>query len=296
MKFNPPWESFRSCWNQKADDLKKCESAEETDEEGSSLLQFIATISGCISVMGVGTMLGWSSPSIPFLMSKESKIPITIEEGAWITSLGSLGNIIGSLMVVFLIDRIGRKYTVLLHAPIQIISLIIIIFSNSFTSLCCGRAVAGIASGGCLNAMAMYVGEIAEKKIRGMLSTFIVIFSDSGIFFVALIGAYFSYNTMNLVLLSIPMLHLFTFMLMPESPYFYLIQGRDNAAEKSLMRLRGLKNPKTHSQCSDPTGDRHTSHVDKKRRRPEFFGLPHLIRRLRKTPLHTFLFPSTHFE
>lgn len=30
---------------------------------------------------------------------------------------------------------------------------------------------------------------------------------------------------------------------MPESSYFYLIQGRDDAVEKSLMRLRGLQNP-----------------------------------------------------
>ncbi|XP_033212180.1 uncharacterized protein LOC117169782 [Belonocnema kinseyi] len=37
----------------------------------------------------------------------------------------------------------------------------------------------------------------------------------------------------------------------------------------------------THNQCTDPTGDRHTSHVDKKRRRPEFFGLPYLIPLLR---------------
>lgn len=46
MTFNSPWGCFRRCWNQKTDDLKKCESGEGTDEEGNALLQFIATISG----------------------------------------------------------------------------------------------------------------------------------------------------------------------------------------------------------------------------------------------------------
>ena len=194
--------------------------------------------------MGFGTMLGWSSPSIPFLTSKESKLPITIEEGAWITSVATFGNVIGFLMLPFLVDRVGRKYTLLINATIQIIAWIIIIFSNSFAFLCFGRVVCGIGTSGCVSGMSIYMGEIAEKKIRGMLSIFAVIFSDCGIFVVAAMGAYFSYNTINLVALFVPVLHVITFIFMPESPYFYLMQGRDNEAVEGMMRLRGLKNPK----------------------------------------------------
>ena len=50
---------------------------------------------------------------------------------------------------------------------------------------------------------------------------------------------------MNLALLFIPLLHVVTFIFMPESPYFYQMQGQDEETVESLMRLRGFKYAKT---------------------------------------------------
>ena len=46
----------------------------------------------------------------------------------------------------------------------------------------------GISCSGCIIGVTIYVGEIAEKRIRGKLSAFTVIFSDLGIFTVASMG------------------------------------------------------------------------------------------------------------
>lgn len=198
-------------------------------------------MTGCLGLMGFGITIGWSSPSVPYLTSKESEIPISILEGAWITSIINLGTILGLVSLPFLINRLGRKYTILLYGFCQLISFIFIVFANSFATLCIGRVIAGCGTSGSMVAVSIYLGEITEKKIRGMLSSFLVVFSDLGVFIVALFGAYFSYNVINISLLFIPLFHITSFAFMPESPYFYLIQEQDEEAITSLKKLRGVK-------------------------------------------------------
>lgn len=45
--------------------------------------------------MVCGTMFGWTSPSLPKLMSPDSPIPITQNEATWIASLSAIGSMLG---------------------------------------------------------------------------------------------------------------------------------------------------------------------------------------------------------
>ena len=87
-----------------------------------------------------------------------------------------------------------------------------------------------------------YIGEIADKSFRGTLFTYYNVSFDLGVLFVVTVGAFLSYNAMNLVMLSTPILFVATFSLMPESPYFYLIQSQEDKARKNLIKLRGNQN------------------------------------------------------
>ena len=187
-------------------------------------------------------MLAWSSPSLEYLHSDESEIPITVQEGAWITSASAIGSIIGYIAVPILMDRVGRKYTLFIFAIPQIISWILIAFAKSFIVLCIARTICGIGYG-CIGLISIYIGEITEIRIRGMMSIMMVISGDIGIFLVATMGAYLTYQTMNLILISVPVIFFVTLVFMPESPYFYSMKGRDEDSLKALMRLRGVKNP-----------------------------------------------------
>ncbi|XP_033211571.1 facilitated trehalose transporter Tret1-like [Belonocnema kinseyi] len=157
-------------------------------------------------------MLSWSSPSLEYLRSNQSEIVMTVEQGAWITSSPNIGAAIGYMIVPLLMDRVGRKHTLLISAVPQIISWLMIILAHNVVTLCLARIICGLG------------------------------YSDLGIFLVATMGAYCSYETMNLILLSIPIIYLVSFIFMPESPYFYTMKGRDVECLKSLMRLRGVKN------------------------------------------------------
>ena len=198
----------------------------------------------CFSQLGIGAMLSWSSPSLQYLMSEKSKIPVTLYQGAWITCLSGIGSVIGYLIIPMLMDRVGRKYTLLVFAGPQIVSWILIIFARNYLMLYTARIVGGLGYS-CVGLISIYVGEIAERRIRGMLSILIVVSGDLGMFMVATMGSCLTYQTMNLILFSIPVIYFLSFIFMPESPYFYLMQNRYEEAVKSLMKLRGVKKPET---------------------------------------------------
>lgn len=56
-------------------------------------------------MLSLGASIGWSSPSIPKLLSENSLIKITKDESSWIISLKVLGNIFGPILTMLLVDR-----------------------------------------------------------------------------------------------------------------------------------------------------------------------------------------------
>lgn len=186
-----------------------------------------------------GVHTAWTSPALPHLTSEKSEFPITEAQGGWIASLFSLSTILGIMLCPLFMDRIGRKYTMLLFFIPRLISWILIILAKSYITLYAARLFAGVGTGGLYSLTAVYVGEVAEKKIRGTLLTTLNISINVGIFIVAIAAANLDYKTMNLVLLTIPISFIVLFLFTPETPYFYLMQGRDIRAVRTLMKLKG---------------------------------------------------------
>lgn len=87
----------------------------------------------------------------------------------------------------------------------------------------------------------MYLGEIADPKIRGLLTSVCPTCIAFGILLINILGAYLPLDTTAFVATILPILLLVTFTWMPESPYFYLMHGREEEARKSLQIFRGVK-------------------------------------------------------
>ena len=190
-----------------------------------------------------GIHTAWTSPALPHLTSDKSEFPVTEVQGGWIASLFSLSTVLGIMLCPLFMDRLGRKYTMFLFFIPRLISWILIILANSHITLYAARLIAGVGSGGLYSLTAVYIGEIAEKKIRGTLLTTLNISINMGIFIVSVAAAYLDYKTMNLVLLSIPISFIILFLFTPDTPYFYLMQDRDTRAIRTLMKLKGEDNP-----------------------------------------------------
>lgn len=104
------------------------------------------------------------------LLSADSKIKMTADQGSWVGSLIAIGAIFGSIPAGRTADLIGRKPVIAFLSLPFIISWSMIYFATEVWHLYVARLIAGTCLGGITATVPMYIGEIAEKSIRGKRS------------------------------------------------------------------------------------------------------------------------------
>lgn len=197
--------------------------------------------SGTLAIITSGMHSGWPSPSIHQLLSENSTIPITNEEGSWLAVMPLIGAIVGSLFAATTIDIMGRKKTILLTAFPFFTAWIMVAYARSVLVLSIARIIAGAADGVTFTAVPMYLGEIAGPNIRGLLGSSCSVTFILGILLINCVGLYLSISVTALISSVLPVFLLFTFIWMPESPYYLLMRGRFEDARRSLQIFRGTR-------------------------------------------------------
>lgn len=82
-------------------------------------------------MISYGQFFGWPSPSLPLLQEEGSPVLLTPQEATWVTSCQMLGALLGSLLCSYVVNIIGRKWTVLLTAAPGIVAWLMIAFASS---------------------------------------------------------------------------------------------------------------------------------------------------------------------
>ncbi|XP_031837333.1 facilitated trehalose transporter Tret1 isoform X2 [Nomia melanderi] len=100
------------------------------------------------------------------------------------------------------------------------------------------RFSSGIGTGMLWSALSIYLGEIADPRIRGSLISMNVNASSIGMFLGNAMGPYLSMEMFGYVSLVPNILFMILFSLIPESPYYYLLHGDTGKAEESLKWFR----------------------------------------------------------
>lgn len=164
-------------------------------------------------------------------------------------SMFPFGGFIGSLMVGVLVNKLGRKGTLLLNNIFSIVPAILMGCSEvakSFEMIILSRLLVGICAGLSSNVVPMYLGELAPKNLRGALGVVPQLFITVGILVAQIFGlrnllANEEGWTILLGVTGIPAAaQLLLLPFFPESPRYLLIQKKDSAsARKALQRLRG---------------------------------------------------------
>ncbi|KAG5881524.1 hypothetical protein JTB14_008450 [Gonioctena quinquepunctata] len=206
------------------------------------IFQYLAAVTGALATVSSGINSSWTSPFITYLTSNSSIIPMTSDEAGWCAVSPALGCILGPPIAACLVDRIGRKNTVLLMAPLVFFSQIGIGLVRNVWYLCLLRLFIGAADGACFTALPMYVGEIASPDIRGFLSSLICLFFTVGVLLINTIGCFFSIFTCSIICACVPAIHFLGFVFMPESPYYYIKVKKFQLAERSLKIFTGSAN------------------------------------------------------
>ncbi|CAK7231826.1 hypothetical protein SBRCBS47491_008061 [Sporothrix bragantina] len=163
-----------------------------------------------------------------------------------IVSLGNAGNVIGSLILGFSLEKLGRKRTVAVATFFTIIGAVMQTAANGVALMIVGRLVAGIAVGMLNGGLPVYISELAVASERGRLVGIFGLMIAIGFCIANWIGYGCSYATGNTawrleLAMQIPVaviLLVLTFWI-PESPRWLAEKERFEEFQGTLRRLYG---------------------------------------------------------
>ncbi|CAG9862978.1 unnamed protein product [Phyllotreta striolata] len=203
--------------------------------------QLVAATFGTLFAISDGMSYGWTAPMVPYLISEKSHIQTTKFEAEWLESCLMIGSFLGLPFTIYLVDKIGRKRSLLLAAVLSLISWIVVASCNSMVWLFVARFSFGVTANTSFVAAPIYVAEIADHKIRGFLSSVIYINMLLGLIIVYSVGPYLPFYVSPLVGIAVLSCELIVFPFMPETPYYLLCKGKYEEAKRSLKYFRPNK-------------------------------------------------------
>ncbi|CAH1738038.1 facilitated trehalose transporter Tret1-like [Aphis gossypii] len=224
-------------------------------EEGRFKTVFITFSIALIASLGslvCGSWIGWSAPATYLMKTNQTNLEV-IDYGMMI-AMYDLGNMISPIPCGYLLALYGRKWTIRMIGPMNIIAWItIIIWPSQLGVLYIARLFAGLAKGMTFSSVPMYVGEIAEVQLRGAVLSLFPIMLCVGMLGIQTIGQMLNYIELNILGLCFSVMFTVLFFFMPESPYYLMQQNQRDEAEKSLKRIRAKDDVTDELELIDET-------------------------------------------
>ncbi|CAH0392208.1 unnamed protein product [Bemisia tabaci] len=186
-----------------------------------------------------GTLVGWSAPTLKKLREPDSPIHLTPAEEVQMINAIYAGTLLGTFPCGALMNRVGRKGSLLLLSAFPITSWSAIYFARTASMLLIARFFAGVWGAAAGTIRPIYVAEIAEPRVRGAAGAFTMVAMFAGTIFVFVVGPCVSIQTMAIINGVAPPIFFLLFSLCPESPYYYIMRGRHADAARTLAWLRG---------------------------------------------------------
>lgn len=228
--------------------------------------QYIASGIVNLGAFAAGVCVAWSSAALPLMikdpmepsptrdvMTVESTTPIlevtsraklelTYSEASWAASLLCLGAVWGAVPAGLISEYFGRKKTLLYLALPLVVSWILVASSPNVYGLYVGRFVGGIALGAFSVGIPPYIEDIAENQILSTLANFYHVHFSCGVLFGYIIGLIENTSWLSILCASIPTAFFVAFIFLPESPAYFLSQGKFHEAKAAMRYFRGIDN------------------------------------------------------
>ncbi|NXS97371.1 GTR8 protein, partial [Jacana jacana] len=201
---------------------------------------YLAAFAAVLGPFSFGFVLGYSSPVMPELRKiNDPKLRLDSSQASWFGVVVTLGAAAGGLLGGYLVDKVGRKLSLMLCSIPYVFGYVVIISAQNVWMLYFGRVLTGLASGITSLVVPVYISEVSHPKVRGMLGSCVQLMVVTGI-----LGAYVAGITLKwrwlAVLCSFPSCVMLLFMsFMPETPRFLLQQNKRSEAIAALCFLRG---------------------------------------------------------
>ncbi len=198
-----------------------------------------------------------------------------VSEG-WFVSCALLGCIIGVSISGKLSDAYGRKIVMILSAVLFLLSAIGCALSGSFTALIVFRLIGGLGIGVASMVSPLYISEFAPSRLRGMMVSLYQLALTIGIVVAYFSNAWLANHASNsfssegarqifseqvwramLGLGAVPaVIFLICLFLVPESPRWLLLKGKEQRAKGVLTKLDGADAAAKEIKAFREQGDR----------------------------------------
>ncbi|XP_056274687.1 solute carrier family 2, facilitated glucose transporter member 8 isoform X2 [Pseudoliparis swirei] len=205
---------------------------------------YLATLATVLGPMSFGFVLGYSSPAIPELTRiSDPRLRLDADQASWFGSIVTVGAAAGGLLGGWMVEKIGRKLSLMLCSLPFVFGFTIIIAAQNVWMLYAGRLLTGLASGVTSLVVPLYISEMAHERVRGMLGSCVQLMVVFGIMGVYLAGLYLDWRWLAVCSAVPPTLLMVVMCFVPESPRFLLSKGKRREAEEALRLLRGPDAP-----------------------------------------------------
>lgn len=211
--------------------------------------QVLATFCATLGCFLNGTVIGYSAPAIPSLMNPEGTDlygnPFTLDsqQASWITGILSLGCFFGCIVAGPIMEKIGRKKTLLFFtSSCFLLGYLAIFMANTVSLIYIGRFLGGMGLGFELAVATVYIVEIASTDMRGILGCFVQFMGSIGVLFTFILGSYLNWYWLAMVNGLTVIFFVIGMICVPESPRWLILKGKEFSASKSLEWLRGREN------------------------------------------------------
>ncbi|KAI8049094.1 general substrate transporter [Syncephalis plumigaleata] len=229
-------------------------SSTDSREATWTAYSFFCASSAVLSAFNNGYNIG--APNAPELVIRKcsgvtidsvlSNFPgcIPMSSGLWGFAIGSfaLGGLLGGLSASPMMNRIGRRNTLLISSAIYVVAGLLMSLTTTSAQFIIGRVVVGIATGIGSVTAPVYVGEVATIKRRGMFGSLVQLFLVVGILVAQLLGLALSTASGWRLLFGLTIVPAVIQAIMlcfcVESPPCLVASGKIDAAAAALQRLR----------------------------------------------------------
>ncbi|XP_066511234.1 solute carrier family 2, facilitated glucose transporter member 8-like [Hoplias malabaricus] len=205
---------------------------------------YLATFAAVLGPLSFGFVLGFSSPAIPDLQrTTDQRLRLTVEEASWFGSVVTIGAGLGGLFGGWIVEKIGRKLSLMFCALPFIFGFTIIIAAQSHWMLYMGRVLTGLASGVTSLVVPLYISEMAHERVRGTMGSCVQLMVVTGIMGAYIAGLFLDWRWLAITCSIPPTLMLVFMCFMPETPRYLISRGKRREAEEALRFLRGPNAP-----------------------------------------------------
>ncbi|CAL8344399.1 unnamed protein product [Lota lota] len=205
---------------------------------------YLAAFVSVLGPLSFGFVLGYSSPAIPDLTkTTDDRLRLNDDQASWFGSIVTIGAAVGGLLGGWLVERIGRKLSLMFCSLPFVFGFAIIAAAQNIWMLYIGRALTGLASGVTSLVVPVYISEMAHERVRGTVGSCVQLMVVTGICGAYVAGAYLEWRWLAVCGSLPPTLLIVGMCFMPETPRYLLSQGKRREAEEALRFLRGPDAP-----------------------------------------------------